>query len=262
MAKRIVYCLFCIGLFASCNTSKQIVYFQDYESGIYERTRIHPGIVIQPQDMLSIVVSCKNPELSAPFNLPIVSYQAGNELSRTGYNQKLLGYAVSSEGTIDFPVLGMLKVSGMTRWELAEVIKGMIMKEHLIKDPVVTVEFMNFRVSVIGEVHAPGTYTITGDKVTILEAISMAKDLTIFGKRDNIAVYREKDNRRIMHRVDLRSRDIFTSPVYYLQQNDIIYVEPNKTRAGQSNINENSFKSVSLWLSVVSLAGTMVLLFK
>ena len=122
---------------------------------------------------------------------------------------------------------------------------------------VVTVEFLNFKISILGEVSNPGTYNIKGDKVTLLEAISMAHDLTIYGRRDQVYVIREQNNTRTTYRVDLRSSDLFNSPAYYLKQNDIIYVQPNKVRSGQSTINDNSMKSASFWISIASLLSSL-----
>ncbi len=246
-------------VFASCKTSKKIIYLQDVDDGSSEKIEINSGIVIQPKDVLSIVVSCKNPELAVAFNLPLLTYQAGSETM--SYMQQLLGYTVDEEGNIDFPILGKLKVSGLNRLQLSEMIKQKLIKENMIKDPVVTTNFMNFRISVLGEVHAPGIYKIENDKITILEAIGLAKDLTIYGKRSNILVQREINGIITFHRVDLRSEEIYNSPVYYLQQNDVIYVEPNRTMAARSRINEN--KSLGVWISLASLLTSMaVLIFK
>lgn len=247
----------------SCKTYKKVNYIQDVVVDVSEAIEVNQGIVIQPQDMLSIVVTSKSPELAAMFNLSSVSYQAGSEVVSTGGTQRLLGYVVATDGTIDFPILGKIKVAGMTRWQLQEHIKKAIVDAGLLKELVVTVEFMNFKISIMGEVNAPGSYTIKGDKVTILEALSMARDLTIFGRRDGVYVVREENGTRTTYNVDLRSVQLFNSPVYYLRQNDIIYVEPNKVRAGQSTINENNLKSVSLWISVGSfLTSLAVLIFK
>ena len=245
---------------ASCSTYKKINYLQDVVPDKAERIAINKGILIQPKDMISIVVSSRNPELALMFNLPVISYQAGSEVVSGQGTQRLLGYVVDNDGNIDFPVLGLIKAAGMTRWELANEIKSMIIEQNYIKDPVVTVEFMNFKISVMGEVRAPGTYTIEGDKITLLQALSLAKDLTIFGRRDNVSVIREQDGERVIYQVDLRSVSLFESPAYYLQQNDIVYVEPNKVRAGQSTINENNVKSVSLWVSVGSFLTSLAVL--
>lgn len=238
----------------SCSPVKDIAYFQNRVIDDPEKIEKHAGIVIQPKDMLSIVVSSRNPELVAMFNLPVVSYQAGSEIvSTSGYNQRLLGYVVDNQGMIDFPVLGPLKVAGLTRWELSEMIKTKLIKEGYLSDAVVTVEFMNFKVSVLGEVAAPGTYTIEGDKVTILQAISLARDLTIFGERENVAVIRERDGERIIYQVNLCDVSLFNSPAYYLQQNDIVYVEPNQEKAKQSTVDDKNLRLTSIMVSSGSL---------
>ena len=231
-----------IVMLASCAPVKNIAYFQDKAIDDPEQIDRHGGIVIQPKDMISIIVSSRNPELAAMFNLPLATYQAGSEIvgnSSTG--QKLLGYVVDNEGFIDFPVLGKMQVSGMTRWELA------------ISDAVVTVEFMNFKVSVIGEVNSPGTFTIEGDKVTVLQALSLAGDLTIFGKRENVTVIRELDGRRTFYNIDLCSVDMFKSPAYNLQQNDIVYVEPSEIKARQSTVDDKSLRMTTIFISSGSL---------
>ncbi|MDY6001783.1 MAG: polysaccharide biosynthesis/export family protein [Candidatus Cryptobacteroides sp.] len=211
------------------------------------------GVVIQPKDQLSIVVSSKDPELAASFNLPVASYQAGSEITATSYgNQRLLGYVVDNDGDIDFPILGTIHVAGLNRWELSRLIKGELEDRELLKGAVVTVEFMNFMISVLGEVNSPGSYSVSGDKITILQALSLAKDLTIYGKRDNITVIREQNGKRESYKIDLRSKNLFDSPAYYLQQNDVVYVEPNKVRARQSTLNENNVRSVGFWTSIGS----------
>ena len=247
---------------ASCNTSKKIVYFQDIQVNRPEAITEARDITVQPKDQISILVSSKDPQLAALFNLPRVQYRVGdNNMQNT--NGDVSGYTLDTEGYIDFPVLGRLYVAGMTKSEIASFIKKRLMDENLINDPVVTVEFMNLYYSILGEVNSPGKYMITKDQITLLEALSMAGDLTIYGKRDAVFVVREEDGQRVTHWVDLRTQDLFHSPVYYLKQNDVIYVQPNKVRAGQSTINENSVKSVSLWISIASFLSSLgVLLFK
>lgn len=247
---------------ASCNTSKKIVYFQDIQGNRPEAITEARDITVQPKDQISILVSSKDPQLAALFNLPRVQYRVGdNNMQNT--NGDVSGYTLDTEGYIDFPVLGRLYVAGMTKSEIASYIKKRLMDENLINDPVVTVEFMNLYYSILGEVNNPGKYMITKDQITLLEAISMAGDLTIYGKRDAVVVVREEDGQRVTHWVDLRTQDLFHSPIYYLKQNDVIYVQPNKVRAGQSTINENSVKSVSLWISIASFLSSLgVLLFK
>jgi polysaccharide export outer membrane protein len=217
-----------------------------------------PELTVQPQDMLSVVVSSKESELALPFNLPIIYQGIGESMGQ----QRLLSYTVNKDGDIDFPVLGKLHVEGLTRNQLEQLVKEKIIDEGYIKDPVVTVQFMNFRVTVNGEVARPGTYEIKNDHITLFEAVSMAGDLTIYGKRDNVKVVREKDGKRTVYEADLRTAAIFDSPVYYLQQNDIIYVTPNKYRSNQTN-NAGQAQQISLWVSIASfLASVGVLVFK
>lgn len=255
----IIVAAFSMFVAASCSTYKKINYLQDIEANKETAMEINKGILVQPKDIISIIVSSRNPEIASVFNLPTVAYQAASS-TIASTSQNILGYAVDNEGCINFPVLGRIHVAGMTRWELSDKIKSMLLEQELIKDPIVTVSFMNFKISVMGEVTAPGTYSINGDKLTILEALSLARDLTIFGRRDNVTVIREQNGKRITYQVDLRSTDLFNSPAYYLQQNDIVYVTPNKVRAGQSTVNENTTKSASFWVSVGSFLTTVATL--
>jgi len=246
---------------ASCGPVKDITYFQNKVAGQPEKIDKHAGIVIQPKDVISIVVSSRNPELAAMFNMPVITYQAGSEITQTsGYNQRLAGYIVDNDGYIDFPVLGRIKVSGMTRWELAELIKKRLISDGYLSDAVVTVEFLNFKVSVLGEVESPGTFVVEGDKVTVLQALAMARDLTIYGKRDNVSIIRERDGQRVIYQINLTDVDLFKSPAYYLQPNDIIYVEPNQNRARQSTVDDKGLKLTSIAVSSVSVLLSLLTL--
>ncbi len=236
---------------ASCKTSEKVIYLQDATVGTPESIENAQVIRIEPKDMLSIVVSSSDPSVSKIFNLPVQASQAGTDQKSSGYY--LLGYVVDNEGYIDFPVLGKIKAAGLSRWELQTEIAKQLNDKQMLKDGLVTVEFMNFKVSILGEVNAPGTYTINSDKVNVLEAIAMARDLTIYGERDKVYVIREENGQRKSYQLDLRSAEIFKSPAYYLKQNDVIYVQPNSVRAGQSTINQNTMKSVSIWISLSSL---------
>ena len=242
-------------LAASCNpkTYQNINYLQDIQSDTTMRMAVNKGIVIQPQDQLSIIVSHKESELASLFNLRLAAYQAGSEItSNRSSTSRIVGYVVDNDGNINFPILGTLHVAGMNRWQLQEMIADELASQNLLKGAVVTVEFMNFKVSVLGEVSRPGTFSVSGDKISLLEAISLAGDLGIYGRRDNVQVVREMNGKRQIFVVDLRNSDLFNSPAYYLQQNDIIYVEPSNVRAGQSTINENYFKSARFWMSLSS----------
>ena len=250
-----------IAFLASCSAPKEVLYLQDIASIKEENIDKNYEVIIHKDDLLAILVNSKDPELALPFNMPVVTYQIG---AQTTAQQRLLGYLVDQNGDIDFPILGKIHVEGLTRMQVTELIKQKLMSEDLIKDPIVTVQFLNFKVSVMGEVTRPGTFDISGDRITLLEALSMAGDLTIYGRRDRVAVIREKDGKRRILYHDLRSSDIFQSPCYYLQQNDIVYVEPNKAKTGQSRIYSNN--SVGVWLSAVSVLASitslMVTMFK
>ena len=233
----------------------------DADDGSISKIDINPGIKFQPKDLLSIVVSSRKPALAASFNLPLVTTYAGSDDLLPSESRSTLGYVVDMEGNIDFPIFGKIKVSGLTRLQLAEILKQRLIREDLIADPIVTVEILNFKVSVMGEVTAPGSFTVAGDRITILEALSKAGDLTIQGKRHNVLVLREKEGLVTFNRIDLLSESLLHSPVYYLQQNDVVYVEPTKARAAQSRINEN--RSLSMWISFISIFTSLsVLLIK
>lgn len=264
VSRRIITCvIFAVMLLlTSCGTVKDIAYFQNKIVNEPEAIDKHAGIVIQPKDMLSIVVSNRNPELVAMFNLPVISYQAGSETVSGAGQQRLMGYVVDNEGFIDFPVLGPIKVAGLTRWELSNFIKERLIKGGFLTDAVVTVEFMNFKVSVIGEVNSPGTYTLNNDKVTILQAISLARDLTIFGQRENVCVIREREGERVIYEINLCDVSLFDSPAYYLQQNDVVYVQPSEIKARQSTTDDKALRMTSIFVSggslLVSLAALIV----
>ena len=212
------------------------------------------------------MVNSKDAELSNLFNLPIVSHRIGtsSERSISSNSQQISGYTVDEQGYIDFPVVGKLLIGGLSRTEIAMHIKQTLIREDLVKDPVVTVEFMNLGISVLGEVAHPGKFALDRDRVTLLDAIAMAGDLTIYGKRESVYVLREEQGVQIPYLVDLTSAgQLYSSPVYYLQQNDVIYIEPNTVKARQSTVNGNNVRSTSFWISLASLfTSVAVLIFK
>lgn len=259
----ILFLLTMILLFGSCATPK-IAYFTDIKPGTAEPVLNPLEIRVRPEDKISILVNSKDPLLENLFNLPIVSRQIGSLTGASGAsgNQGVTGYTVNKDGEIDFPVLGKIQVGGMTREEIASCIKEELISKNLVKDPVVTVEFMNLTVSVLGEVANPGRFSIDKDRLTLLDALSLAGDLTIYGKRENVLVQREENGKKVLYKVDLNSGyDLYASPVYYLQQNDIVYVEPNSVRARQATVNGNNVRSASFWMSLASLLTTITVLF-
>ncbi len=260
MMRKYVTCLLvCVAVFfTACTSTKKILYLQDVVPLKQQEIEQKYEVIIHSDDLLAIMVNSRDPELALPFNMPMVTYQLG---SNSGGQQRVLGYLVDTNGDIDFPILGKIHVEGLTRMQLTELVKNKLIEGDLIKDPIVTVQFLNFKVSVMGEVSRPGSFTISGDRITLLEALSMAGDLTIYGRRDRVAVIRENNGKRTILFHDLRSAEMFNSPCYYLQQNDIVYVEPNKAKSGQSGINQNN--TIGVWVSVISLLTTIaVLIFK
>lgn len=247
--------LFC--LLTSCGSVKDIAYLQGED--LLNKTTVTDtvSLKIQKDDLLDINVSCPDQELLRPFLRYSSEYNNGG-----GFNAgSSSGYLVELDGTINFPLLGQIKVAGLTRRQLIGLVQNRLEKEGFIKNPVVTVRFLNFRISILGEVNHPGTYNITGERITLFEALSMAGDLTIHGRRNRVAVIREMDGVRTILYHDLRSRDVFLSPDYYLKQNDMVYVEPNRVRAETSV--QNQYTSIGTWMSIISfLASMSVLIFK
>lgn len=243
----------------SCAAPK-VAYFMDAQLGQEVKVPSAEDLKLQVGDKISIIVNSRDPLLTNLFNLPIVSSQIGGT-STSSVARGMAGYTIDQFGEIDFPVLGKLHVSGMTRSEIASYVKESLVSNNLIKDPVVTVEFENLTISVLGEVNNPGRIKIDRDRISLMDAISMAGDLTIYGKRDNVLIQREENGRKTFYKVNLNSSaDLYASPVYYLQQNDIVYVEPNKTRARQSTVNGNNVRSTSFWLSLASVITSMTVM--
>ena len=261
--KRTLFYVVALLCLCSCgNTLQEVTYFQDLPFNSSQDIDSVGVIKMEPDDQISIMVSCKDPELSMLFNLVTVQNRVGSNNAYSG-NNYLSYYTIDKDGYIDFPVLGKVHVAGMSRQQVAMEIKNRLDKSGQASNPVVTVEFANLTFSVLGEIKSAGKYSITKNRTTILDAISMAGDLNITGLRGPIYVIREEKGKRITYPVDLRSQDLFKSPVYYIKQNDVIYVRPNKMRAGQSTINENTFSSVGFWMSVGSFLMSMgVLIFK
>ncbi|MFI3321303.1 MAG: polysaccharide biosynthesis/export family protein [Rikenellaceae bacterium] len=258
--KKIIYFFAIILFFCSCNTQKRIIYLQDNTIETEMATIKGGEIRLKPTDMISIFVSSKNPELATIFNLSRVQQTIGSNSLSSGQSGTL-AYTVGDDGTIDFPVLGKLNVEGKTRLELAAHIKQQILDSEYIKDPIVTVEFYNLTFSTLGEVSKVGTYDIKKDKTTIFEALSMSGDLTINGKRERVFLSRKlEDDKLITYQLNLKSKDIFQSPAYYVQQGDLIYVEPNSVKTNQSTVNGNSLKSTSFWMSLISFITSMTLI--
>lgn len=239
----------CIALLSGCSSYKKVPYLQDSDiiSCLPDSLPMYDA-KIMPKDLLTITVNCTDPEAAAPFNLTVQSVMSGSGQSN------LQQYLVSNEGTIDFPVMGTLHVSGLTKNEAENLIREKL-RFYLKEDPIVTVRMTNYKITVLGEVKAPGMFTINNEKVNILEALALAGDLTIWGMRDNVKLIREDANGK--HQIvslNLNNSDIVTSPYYYLQQNDILYVTPNEAQSRNSDIGQ----STSLWVTVTSMMVSLV----
>ena len=244
----------------SCGTPKNVAYFQDLNNNpdtvITLQNRV---ITVKPTDKLYIGVKSKDPQISQLFNLiGGTTGSSANDMSQDAYY-----YTVDSRGDIDFPVVGKIQVAGLTREEIAEKVKKSLVDASLVKAPTVPVSLSNLHYSMMGEVAKPGQYAIEEEKVTILDAISKAGDLTIQGRRNDVMVLRQENGHQKIYKIDLCSgRDIFSSPAYYLQQNDVVYVTPNDTKKRSSTLNGNTVQSTGFWLSISSLLVTVLTFLK
>lgn len=262
-SKWIVILFASLFIMSSCSSYKNVPYLQNPEV-VNELKKELPmyDAKIMPKDLLTIMVNTTDPEAAAPFNLTAQT-AANNARSNSLYSQPTLQqYLVNNEGNIDFPVLGRLHVGGLTKNQAEDLVREKL-KPYLREEPIVTVRMVNYKISVMGEVARPGTFTVNNEKVNILEALAMAGDLTIWGKRDDVMLIREdaKGKREIIT-LNLNDANLITSDHYYLQQNDILYVSPNKTKAKNSDIGQ----STSLWFSatsiLVSIASLLVTIFR
>lgn len=242
-------------ILASCASSKKFVYLNDMVPGESYPINTEMSTVVHENDRLDIKVSCKNPELAVPFNVQTGAYQvaADGSVKSAGVDVLEQGYRVDAEGNIVFPILGKINVAGKSLKEVSDLIADMIEEGNYIKDPEVSIEFLNFKYTVLGAVNGKGTFTVDGDKITIIEAIAKAGDVTRAARLDRIAVIRMVDGKQQIFYNDLRTADIFMSPTYYLQQNDIVYVEPrNRPR------NENTWQWVSFGTSLISVLSSVL----
>ncbi len=247
----------------SCGSSKGVAYLQDDDSdGMFEEAFGHQSkemydARIMPKDLLTITVSATEPEAVRPFNLVMPSYTSATSLTTYGQAQ-LQTYLVDNAGFVNFPVIGQIQLKGLTKNQAEEKVKGLLMS-YIKEDPIVSVKFVNYKISVIGEVARPNTFTIVNEKVNIFEALAMAGDMTIWGRRDNVKIIREDaEGRKSIIFMNLNDKNLIYGDNFYLQQNDVVYVEPNKVKAQNSGIGS----ATSLWVSgasiLISIAGLVV----
>lgn len=250
-------------LLSSCGVPKDIMYFQDIDAENVLEIDQERGVTAKPSDELSIIVTSKDPELAAVFNLPLVTTIAGRG-NQNAYNQQVATYTVDNKGNIEFPLVGTVHVEGLSREEIADKIKHELVARSLISDPVLSINFVNHFFSVTGEVVKPGRFPFDRDQMTIIDALAQAGDLTIFGNRKNVKVIRVDAGKQHSYIIDLTNAEKMTkSPAYFIQQNDMIYVSPNAARSRQSTVNGNNLISYSFWLSLASVLTSMaVLIFK
>lgn len=257
-------------LVSSCTTPKSISYFQDAKDINGMAIQAEQQFRLRPEDKINIVVNSADPMLENQFTLTASNRNniLGSEYNpvttagrNTNNNSVIIAYTVDDQGDINFPILGKISVIGKTRTEVADFISKRLIERDLVKDPIVTVEYVNIGVSVLGEVNKPGHVNITRDHFTILDAIAYAGDLTINGERENIIVSRQIDGEHQTFFVNLTSKqDVLLSPAYYLQQNDIVYVTPNDKRKRESTGMGNTMLTPSFWISVASLLTTITAL--
>ena len=260
-------------LLYSCSTPKDIAYFQDAAALNGMALQTEQQFRLRPEDKINIIVNSSNPLLEQQFTL--TAKTSGNSSlgadvkpettagGTSGGNGMLLAYTVDEQGTIDFPLLGKIRVEGMTRGEVASYIKGRLVERELVSEPIVTVEYVNLSVNVLGEVGKPGNVPITKDHFTIVDALSRAGDMNINGNRRAVMVNRNVDGVNEVYYIDMTNmQQALLSPAYYLQQNDLVYVVPNNKRKRESTDMGNTFHGPYIWLSIASLLASLIAIFK
>ena len=241
-----------------CRTPKNITYFQNlHDDTVFAVNAAESEIRLNEGDKVSIIVSCRDAEVARMFNLLTVTQNFGStNTNRMSY------YTVDNEGNIDFPIVGIIAVKGLKRSEVCSIVKEKLISSELIRDPVVTVEFVNMHFDILGEVARPGRYTIDHDRITVLDALGMAGDMSILGKRCNLKVVRTENEGTKIYTIDMTDGDsILNSPAFYLRQNDVVYVEANNFRKRQSIASGNTAYSPSFWISVASFCMSVYVIF-
>lgn len=244
-------------LFVACATPKNYNLFQDLSNGQEISMSADRLVRLQPGDKISVMVTSKDPVMSSLFNK---GFSSSIEGDRVDANKYLINYTVDDSGNIEVPALGNVAVGGMSRQEATKAVQDKL-REELLKDATVTIEFVDLRFSVMGEVQAPGVFLIDKDTYTLPEALARAGGIDVYGKRDSVMVIRETPTGKKAYVVNMNSaRELFASEAYYIKQNDIINVKANNTKARQSLANGNETRSISFWTSIVSLAATLTML--
>lgn len=270
--KNITIVLFTAVMLTACDAYQKVTYLQNAGKTVVFTDSVSspvPDARLKIGDLLTITVNSNTPEASVPFNLPLVpvqgmeSYnQSRTTISSYGSSGGLQNYLVGTDGTIIFPIIGKLRVEGMTKSELAAQIKTKIYPRYIKEEPIISIRFVNYSISVLGEVTRPNTYLVNNEKISIFEALATAGDLTIYGRRDNVLLIRQNANGRETIRLDLRDKNLVNSPYFYLQQNDVIYVQPNDPKSRSSQLSTAETLSVSLIGTLISLTSLIVTIAK
>lgn len=240
----------------SCATRKEMVYFQDGPLLTTDVNNMNTELVYQPNDLITIDINGADPETVQPFKLPPVTFEENISPLNVQGTLRVQAYLIDINGNIDFPSLGTLKIAGMTRSQTTTFFKEKL--SDFIKDPIVNIRLANFSISVLGEVNRPGVYTVQDERLSLSEALGLAGDLTNNGKRDNIFLIREVDGEKRFANLDLTSVNIVNSPLYYLKQNDVIYVEPNKAKIRSSTFNPNTAIVISAISTLATIAAILI----
>lgn len=261
MKTRFYITICAVMVLASCSTPRTFNYLQDLQNGEQITTPTDGTIRLKMNDQITMLVRSKDPELGNLFNKGIITNIKAGLADQSLY---MMGYTIGADGCIDIPSAGKINIEGMTRFEAQEAIQQKLRDEKLLKDANVTVELTNLSYTVMGEVNKPGNYTIEKDAVTLFEALGKAGDISIYGKRDSVMVIRQNGKHKKIYNLCLNNgKEIFNSEAYYVQQNDVIYVKANESRARQSQTPGNESRTLSFWLSLTSvLTALAVFLFK
>jgi polysaccharide export outer membrane protein len=245
--------IFLVGLFTSCANTKKVAYLVNIRDTAVETVMQDLEPVIQKNDILSILVTSVNQEVTQIFNIPNNNAISGanSGITNPGTMHQAVGYLVNQDGFIQFPLLGNVRAAGLTKKAFRENLTNSLISNKLLLDPVVSIRYLNYRITVLGEVGKPSVINVPNEKISLLEALGLAGDITIYGQKNNVLLVREVEGRKISRRIDLNSPDLFNSPYYYLQSNDIIYVEPNKAKISSASTSRQ-------WLPIVISAMTLV----
>jgi len=253
----LLYACLLVFFITSCANTKKIDYFNNVSDATFKGSQAEKPTPIESNDILSITISSANAAASAQFNLQ--NDNISRSTTVTGSSTESGGYLVNADGTIDLPVLGSVQAAGLTKEQLKDNIANLILSKKLLVDPIVDIRYLNYEVTVLGEVARPTVITVPNEKISLLKALGLAGDLTIYGKRNNVLLIREENGEKITRHIDLTSSDFFNSPYYYLKPNDVIYVQPNATKAATAGRSQQFLPIIFSALSVVAIVLDRIL---